>query len=143
MSLRPKKLMALDSEDLEVVSAHCQDSVLKVSDIDFLARENRFILAMNRFVWENGERQNVRTKSILHFERVTNVATRNIDLKNKETVLSLLAVIFTATDTPAGNIDLVFSADAAIRLSVECIEAQLADMDVVWEASSKPRHNDS
>lgn len=46
------KLMALDNEDLQVISGCCQDSVLKVGDLQYLAGEQRFMLALNRFAWE-------------------------------------------------------------------------------------------
>ena len=38
-------------------------------------------------------------------------------------------------------IELVFAGDGAIRLDVECIEAQLADMPAAWEAQSVPKHD--
>ncbi len=64
-----------------------------------------------------------------------------IDRQKPDEVLSLMAVQFTAGETPAGTIELTFSANAAIRLEVECIEAQMTDLGAAWETESLPRHN--
>lgn len=143
MAVTPRKMIAMDSEDLQVLSAHCQDAVLKVADIHYFPSEKRLIVEMNRFLWENGQKQNIRVRSILHFERVNRVARQAVDPAKKNDVLSLLAIVFNEKDSPAGHIDLVFSGKSALRLDVECIEAQLTDMKAAWEASSKPTHPNS
>ena len=142
------KLMAMDEEDLKILSTFCQDSVLKVSDLKFIADENRFIMEMNRFAAEKtaGHKQDdipERRRAVLHFEAITKINTKNIDLNNHDQVLNLLAILFEVKNSPSGTIDLVFSADAVIRLQAEFIEAQLADMNASWAASSKPQHPDS
>lgn len=136
------KMIAMDPEDLGIVSAHCQDAVLKPSDLKFLAGEKRFIIGMNRFTWEKPQSgsQPERRRSVLHFERVEKVRAKGMKPGDETTVLSLLAIVFTPDQAPAGHIDLVFSGDAAIRLEVECIEAQLADMKAAWAARSVPSH---
>lgn len=137
------KLIAMDFEDLQILSAYCQDAVLKVGNLKFLTEEKRFILEMNRFVWEGADsRRSIpeRRRAVMHFERVHAVSSIGIDLGAKETVLALLAVRFETRDAPQGVIELVFSGESIIRLTVECIEAQLADMKAAWGASSKPRH---
>ena len=137
------KLIALDAEDLQVVSSCCQDAVLKVGDLDFLASKKQFTLSLNRFVWELDGKTKIpeRRKSVLHFARVNSVKVSGIDRANKEIVLSLLAVLFEAGDEPSGEIELVFAGDGAIKLNVECIEAQLADMPAAWEAKGRPSHD--
>ena len=142
MAANRRKLVALDAEDLAIISAHCQDAVLKLKDMRFFPAERRLVLELNRFAWEEGARQKERRKSILHFERVEKVATQGINQRDKEQVLSLLAILYTPQDSPAGFIDLVFSGDFQIRLSVECIEGRLTDLDASWEASSVPVHED-
>ncbi len=142
------KLRAMDEEDLKILSAYCQDSVLKISDLKYLANENRFIMEMNRFAGEKTTGNNLddipeRRRAVLHFEAITKVNIKNIDLSNHDHVLNLLAIIFEVKNSPSGTIDLVFSADAVIRLNAEFIEAQLADMNASWAASSKPQHPDS
>ncbi|MEZ5871656.1 MAG: DUF2948 family protein [Nitratireductor sp.] len=138
------KLIALDEEDLSVISAHVQDAVLKAGDIDYFAREKRFVVAMNRFVWEVADKtkQFERRRSVLHFERVNKVSSIGFNRKGKDQVLSLLAVVFQPGDLPAGTLELVFSGNAVIRLEVECVEAQLSDMAAAWETSSRPGHPD-
>jgi hypothetical protein len=135
------KLVALDEEDLAVMSAHLQDSVLKASDLVWLPREHRFALAANRFDWENAQASSPRRRrTALHFDRVLRVQRQKLPLDKPETVLNLLAVTFTPTEAPSGFVTLVFSGGAAIRLQVECLEAQMKDLGPVWEAQGRPAH---
>jgi hypothetical protein len=143
------QLAALDEGDLEIISAMVQDAVLKVGDIHRLGA-SAFSLSINRFAWDakaktpdgTGERR----RSVLQFARVKSVETSGIDRGKPDTILSLLAVQFApaplAADAPAGLITLVFSAGAAIRLQVECIECRLADTEAAWSAVATPHHRD-
>ncbi|AHG43998.1 hypothetical protein RLEG12_12530 [Rhizobium leguminosarum bv. trifolii CB782] len=138
------KLVALDDEDLAVISAHMQDSVFKVGDIDWSPREAQFALAVNRFVWEGAERKRKgfeRRRAALVFKRVLAVRSLGIDRGKRDEVLSLLALRFDKKgDGPEGTIELSLSGTASIALDVECIEVQMADIGGAWQASSKPRH---
>jgi hypothetical protein len=139
------KLLALDDEDLNIVSAHVQDAVLKIADIDFNPKQKKFVLKLNRFVWEQAEGKSKtdpfeRRLSVLHFDRVENAQHTGFNLEAKDAVLSLLAIRFNETNFPAGTIELLFSGDAAIRLHVEVIEAQLSDMDASWGSEHLPKH---
>ncbi len=140
--MKQLKLMALDKKDLQVISSCCQDAVLKVGDLEYLAQQNQFTLSLNRFAWEvDGKtKTSERRKSVLHFAQVKGVKISGIDRYDKEMVLSLLAILFEAGDEPSGEIELVFAGDGAIKLNVECIEAQLADMPAAWEAKGRPSH---
>ncbi|RCS25713.1 DUF2948 family protein [Phyllobacterium salinisoli] len=141
------KLVALDDEDLQIISAHLQDAVLKVGDLDYLPREKRFVAVANRFVWERaatgvfGKRTLERRRSVLHFDCVTMVKASGIDRSRKDDVLSLLAVRFLPGDMPAGVVEFIFSGNAAVRLDVECIETKLTDLGPAWEARAKPEHD--
>ncbi len=141
------KLVALDEEDLQVLSAHLQDAVLKVSDLQYLAKDKRFVLTANRFAWEEAKPklfrkpQYQRRRAALHFNRVTVAKATGIDRQKPDEVLSLLAIRFIPGEAPAGTLELTFSANAAIRLDVECIEAQLTDVGPAWETNSLPRHD--
>ena len=139
----PLKLIALDADDLSVISAHLQDAVLKRGDIAWLPGEQRFALALRRFDWEGAAQgQKRRRLSALHFERVT--AARSTKIAADDAVLSLLAVTFAGSDgDPAGQVTLHFSDGAAIRLDVECIEAQMKDLGPIWEAVATPAHPDA
>lgn len=140
------KLIALDQEDLAIVSAHVQDAVAKVADFDYAPAQKQFSLAMNRFAWEAEKgglfrrRPHQRRRAVLSFARVLAVQTAGIDRAKPDDVLSLLAVRFRPDEAPAGTVELVFSGEAVARLSVECVEARLADLGGAWEAASRPAH---
>jgi hypothetical protein len=138
------KLLALDEEDLKIVSAHVQDAVMKVGDLDFISASRQFVVPMHRFAWEKvataKKPQPERRNSVLHFDRVLSARLSGISRDRPGDVLSLLAVTFAATDTPAGTVDLVFAGGGTVRLEVECIEARLVDLGGAWEASSRPAH---
>jgi hypothetical protein len=141
------RLMALDSEDLDVLAAHMQDAVLKEADLQYDAKARQFALVANRFVWEEAEgrrqRSFERRRAALHFDRVLSVRSRGIRRNDPEQVLSLLTVQFLAEegmDAPSGVIELIFAEDVSVRLEVECIEVQLADLGPAWETRRRPKH---
>ncbi|MGL4487999.1 MAG: DUF2948 family protein [Rhizobiaceae bacterium] len=137
------KLAALDEEDLKVISACVQDAVLKIGEISFKPRDKRLVLPINRFAWEkDGKRLAVpeRRRSVLHFDRVMQVKSSGIDRNDAGGVMSILALQFKATDAPAGTVEIVFAGGATMRLAVECIEAQMADLGPAWAAKAKPKH---
>ena len=141
------KFVVLDEEDLEVVSAHVQDAVVKASDVMWRPREKRLVVPINRFDWEaaqgaqgaRGEQPEFRRRAAaLRFERVMSCKCRGVG--GKDAVLNLLAVEFVETDAPSGVVTLTFSGGAAIRLDVECLEAELADLGPTWTAAACPAH---
>ncbi|CAG0952727.1 hypothetical protein RHIZO_00277 [Rhizobiaceae bacterium] len=138
------KLVALDREDLQIVSAHVQDAVMKVGDLHYKPREKRFVVAMNRYAWEDRgglfRRKRERRNAVLHFDRVLAARTHGIDPARPNEVLSLLAVTFAPGEAPAGIVELAFSGGGTIRLDVECIEVRLSDLGAAWQASSTPVH---
>ena len=138
------KLIALDEEDLAIISAHVQDAVMKVGDLQYLAQEDRFALAMNRFIWEkaDGRRKTYeRRRTALVFDRVKAVSTNRLRRDQPEAILNLLAIDFEPGEAPEGRVTLVFAGGAAIRLDVECVEARLADLGAAWETTVKPDHD--
>ena len=138
------RIIALDAEDLAILSAHVQDAVLKVGDMVYLPKERRFAIAMNRFIWEKaeGRRRNFeRRRAALTFDRVTSARVAHIDRARPHAVLELLAVNFEATDAPAGLVTLVFAAGGAVQLAVEVIEIRLADLGAAWATVTKPSHD--
>lgn len=136
------KLLALDAEDLDVLSAHVQDAVVRVADMGYARADRRFALLMNRFDWETGQGRGkgLRKRSALHFDSVQSVVTNGFDPASPEGVLNLLAITFHPIDGPAGIIELNFAGGGTVRLGVECLEARLADLGAAWAASAKPAH---
>lgn len=136
------KLIALDSEDLEVVSTHVQDAVLRVLDMGYAKRDKRFALLMNRFDWASDKprTKGLRKRAALHFDGVTHVAYAGFDPAAPEGVLNLLAVVFEPTEAPSGIVELRFAGGGTVRLSVDYLEARLADLGAAWAASAKPAH---
>lgn len=144
MSMDPLKFVVLDEEDLEVVSTHLQDAVLKASDVHWRPQEKRVVVAVNRFDWEsaqNGGTEYRRRRTALRFERVLSCKCREINPAGKDAVLNLLAVEFSETDEPSGVVTLVFSGGAELRLEVECLEAELADLGPTWVTAARPVHS--
>ena len=139
----PLKFVVLDEEDLEVVSAHVQDAVVKVADVIWRPQEKRLVVGLNRFDWEGAQDVHPdyrRRRSALRFERVLSCKCKSVNPAGKDAVLNLLAVEFAETDAPAGVVTLVFSGGPALRLEVECLEAELADLGPVWTAAGCPAH---
>ena len=135
------KLLALDNEDLDVISATTQDAVVRVGDMGFAKADHRFALLMNRFAWEDQGRTKQRRRAALHFDRVSDVKVSGIDTNAVDGVLELLAIRFTESDTPAGSVDLDFAGGGTVRLSVECLEARLQDLGAAWAAKVTPEHS--
>jgi len=147
MSVCPEelKLVALDRDDIEVVSAHVQDALVRVGDMLWLPREHRFVMALNRFDWmtvvdAKHAAEYRRCRTALRFERVLGCKYRGLDPSNKDAQLNLLAVEFAERDCPAGSVMLIFSGGGVIRLDVECLEAELADLGEVFTAELCPDH---
>jgi hypothetical protein len=140
------RLVALDADDLAVLSAYIQDAVVKVGEMKWMPHEKRFVTAMNRFSWETAgksrgrRRAYQRRRSALHFARVEAIKSVGIDREAADTVLELLAVRFEPGEAPSGDVLLDFAGGATLRLSVECLEAQLADLGPAWSTPLAPRH---
>jgi Protein of unknown function (DUF2948) len=139
------KLVALDNDDVEILSAHLQDALLTAADVHWRPAEKRVVVALNRFDWEgaNGKAGLFRRRrAALRFERVTACKCRNCSncSEGKDQLLNLLAVSFEPADGPAGIVTLLFSGGAALRLEVECLEAELTDLGPTWTTESRPAH---
>jgi DUF2948 family protein len=140
----PLKLIALDGDDIQVVSAHLQDALVRTGDIHWRPSENRVVIGLNRFDWEaaNGGPEFRRCRSALRFERVRSCKCRNVAPgEGKNEALNLLAVAFSETDSPGGVVTLTFSGGAALRLEVECLEAEMADLGPAWGTEVCPDHS--
>ena len=95
MKAKNLKLLAKTEEDLKVVSAHLQDSIANISDIANLTKNRMFLLQLNRFMWEDVEkgvfRKNKRIRTILKFDNVLEVKSKNINQNKKNTFLDFIS----------------------------------------------------
>jgi hypothetical protein len=140
----PLKLLALDEEDLQVLSSHLQDAVVRVGDMVYLPSQKRFAAILNRFDWESasekGAKDYRRRRTALRFDRVLRAQHKELRPNVPDRVLELLAIQFEPGDTPSGKITLLFSGDVTIQLDVECVEAEMRDLGPVWSTRHKPEH---
>jgi len=141
--MNPLKLIALDEEDLSVVSTHLQDAVMRVADMAYVPSQQRFAAVLSRFDWErvaDGDKGYARRSAALRFDRVRGAQLKHLKPRAASRVLSLLAISFEPTEPPSGYVTLTFSGDVSIRLEVECIEAELRDLGPAWRTRHAPRH---
>jgi Protein of unknown function (DUF2948) len=125
------KLIALDVDDLAVISAHVQDARVHTADIIWRQCEKRLVVGMSRLDWEQtlaGETSPRRLIAALRFDRVLACKSRNIDIAAPEAALELLGIEFRPTEAPSGCALLMFGHGGALRLDVECLECELTDL---------------
>jgi hypothetical protein len=125
------RLVALDADDLSVISAHVQDARVQASDIVWRQDEKRLVVGMNRLDWEqtlSGGTAPRRLLAALRFDRVLACKSRNIDLEALDAVLELVGIEFHPGEAPAGSALLLFNHGGALRLDVECLECELTDL---------------
>ncbi|HUG61876.1 MAG TPA: DUF2948 family protein [Methylomirabilota bacterium] len=135
----PLQLLAEDPVDLAVISAALQDAVARVGDISYEARSRRLTIAFNRYRWEAGARQRVR--SALQVGGVMSVQARKIRRDRHDAVLELLAIAFEPAEAPGGVLTLTFAGGGDLRAEVECVDAVLADVSAPWPTPRAPAHD--
>jgi hypothetical protein len=125
------KLIALDAEDLAVISAHVQDARVQAADIIWRQGEKRLVIGMNRLDWEqtlSGRTEPRRLIAALRFDRVLACKARNIDLGESDRAMELVGIEFHTREAPGGSALLLFAEGGALRLDVECLECELTDL---------------
>ena len=144
MEAKNLKLIARTEEDLRVVSAHLQDSIASIANIANLKKSKIFLMQLNRFMWEDVEkgvfRKNKRIRTILKFENVMNVISKNINQQKKDKFLDFLAIETNITPDKNYEMKIIFAGDAIIRVICEVIEVTLDDQGVAWDTKNKPKH---
>ena len=145
MEVKNLKLIARTEEDLRVVSAHLQDSIASTSDIASLKKNKIFLMQLNRFMWEDVEkgvfRKNKRIRTILKFENVLNVLSKNIAQNKKNNFLDFLAIETIKKPDNNYEMKIIFAGDSIIRIICEVIEVTLDDQGEAWDTKNKPKHN--
>ena len=138
------KLIARTEEDLRVVSAHLQDSIASVSDIANLKKNKIFLMQLNRFMWEDVEkgvfRKNKRIRTVLKFENVLKVLSKNINQRTKNKFLDFLTIETHVTPDKNYEMKIVFAGDSIIRVISEVVEVTLDDQGEAWNTKNKPKH---
>ncbi|MDC3152287.1 DUF2948 family protein [Pelagibacteraceae bacterium] len=146
MKVQNLKLIAKTDEDLRVISAHLQDSIVKTSDIASLKKNRIFLMQLNRFMWEDIEkgvfRKNKRIRTVLRFENVLKVTSKNVNQKKNDRFLDFLAIETFKMPDKNYEMNLIFSGDIVIKLVAEAIEVTLDDQGSPWESKNKPKHED-
>ena len=130
--MKPKnlKLIARTVEDLRVVSAHLQDAIVNINDIANLKKNKILLLQLNRFMWEDVEkglfRKNKRIRTILKFENVIKVKSRNINLAGKDKFLDFLTIETNQMTDNNYEMKILFAGDSILKVTAEVIEVTMS-----------------
>lgn len=136
----PLRLLAQDADDLAVISAAMQDAIAKVGDITYEPKARRLTIAFNRYRWEAGGGERVR--SAVQLGGVLKVEARKIRRTPRDAVIEVLAVSFDAGAAPGGMITISCAGGGDLRAVVECIDAVLADVSEPWPTRRAPAHGE-
>jgi len=165
-SERPKKIRALDADDLKVVSALLQDALVPVTDAAFVKAEKRFVLVANRFMWESGGAgEDVPAPSdndeadresdggndvrfldggVAGYQRTNSGLcfdrVERVRYRGIDMASKQQILNLLAVEPGPGYVDLVFSDGAAIRLEVSAISCHLEDLGEPWPTHWRPDH---
>ena len=138
------KLIVRNREDLKVISAYSQDSIVAVEDITFLRKNRIFVMIINRFMWEDIEkgihRQNKRIRCAIKFEGILKVKSKKINQKNKNKRLECLAIKSNEVKGAINEINFFFAGGGVITLISESIEAIMRDLGEAWNVKHTPKH---
>ena len=138
------KLIGKNREDLKVISAYLQDSIVTVRNMVFLKKNRIFVMIVNRFMWEDVEkgafRKNKRIKCAIKFEEVTDVKSQNINQKNKNKILECLAIKCSSSFDEIYNIKIYFSGGGTITMISDVIDIVLDDLGKPWNVKHVPIH---
>ena len=144
MKAKNLKLIARTEEDLRIISAHLQDSIVSIENIASLKKNRIFLMQLNRFMWEDVEkgvfRKNKRIRTILKFDNVIEVNSKNINQKSKDKFLDFLAIECSQMPDENYEMKLIFSGDSVIKIVAEVIEVALDDQGEPWDTKNKPKH---
>jgi len=144
MKAKNLKLIARTDEDLRVISAHLQDSIANIKNIANLKQNKIFLMQLNRFMWEDVEkgvfRKNKRIRTILKFDNILEINSKNISQNDKDKFLDFLAIESNQMPDKNYEMKLIFSGDSIIRIIAEVIEVTLDDQGNPWDTRNKPKH---
>ena len=137
-------LTGKNNKDLKVLSAYLQDSVVAIRDIVFLKQNKSFVMIVNRFMWEDAEKEvfkdSKRIRSAVKFEGVIKVRSKNINQKNKNKPLEYLAMECDSDNVGNKKISIFFSGNSAITIISEVVEVVMSDLGDSWHVKHIPKH---
>ena len=123
------QIIATDNEGLQMISACTAGAKVKVADIKYLASNKVFLLSVERTKIET-DQEDKKINSICRFDFVDKVKSKNIDQKNNELVLELIAIDYLKNKDDY-EINLIFNNNAHIALTTETIEVRLEDQNEI------------
>ena len=138
------KLIGKNQEDIKVISAYSQDSIVAVKDMIFLEKNRIFLMMVNRFMWEDIEkgiyRKNKRIRCAIKFEGILKVKSKKINQKNKNKRLECLAIECNEILSKNYEINFFFAGGSVITLISESIEVVMNDLGESWNVKYIPKH---
>ena len=138
------KLLGKNHEDLKVISAYLQDSILIVKDMVFLKQNRTFVMIVNRFMWEDAEKEvfkdSKRIRSAVKFEGVIKVRSKNINQKNSNKPLECLAIKCSSIFDEVYEMKIFFAGNNIITIISEVIEVVMHDIGKSWNVKHVPMH---
>jgi hypothetical protein len=125
------KIIATDNEGLQMISACTAGAKVKVADIKYLAFNKVFFLSVERTKIET-DQEDKKINSICRFDFVDKVKSKNIDQKNEDLVLELIAINYLKNKDDY-EINLIFNNNVHIALTTEVIAVTLEDQNEIKE----------
>ena len=123
------QIIATDNEGLQMISACTAGARVKVTDIKYLSSNKVFLLSVERTKIET-DQEDKKINSICRFDFVDKVKSKNIDQKNNELVLELIAIDYLKNKDDY-EINLIFNNNSHIALTTETIEVRLEDQNEI------------
>ena len=123
------KIIATDNDGLNMISTCSSGSEVKVSEIKYLKSNKVFLLSLKRNKIE-ADKENQQINSICRFDFVEKVKSKNIDQRNNDLVLKLIAIDYMKNKDDY-QINLIFENNAHISLTTETIEVRLEDQNEI------------
>lgn len=132
---KPVRLRAHDPDDLTVVSALLQDALVPLADMAYLKDERRFVLAVNRYRWDDPDKPS-RTHALLSFQETDGVQSRGLDRSKPNHIYELLSLAYAD-----GIVQAEFSGGGSLRIQVQKLDCLLEDVGEPWPATREPKHD--
>ena len=123
------KIIATDNKGLQIISACTAGAKIKVADIKYLAENKVFLLSIERTKIETNQ-EDKKINSVCRFDFIDRVKSKNIDQKNEDLVLELIAIDYLKNEDEY-EINLIFNNNAHLALATETIEVRLEDQNEI------------